>query len=143
MKALSLWQPWASLMALGVKRIETRGWYMAHRGPLAIHATSSWDVRATRFLRGGSYEAGLIRELLEERGIRSWIDLPLGAVVCTVEVVDCLATQVLLANDQVNKTELACGDFRPGRYGIVTANVAAFDRPISAKGRQGLWDVNV
>jgi len=36
LKALSLWQPWASLMALGVKRIETRSWQTQHRGPLII-----------------------------------------------------------------------------------------------------------
>ncbi len=38
MKALSLWQPWASLIALGVKTIETRSWATNYRGPLAIHA---------------------------------------------------------------------------------------------------------
>jgi len=38
MKALSLWQPWASAIALGSKRIETRGWATSYRGPLAIHA---------------------------------------------------------------------------------------------------------
>lgn len=39
MKALTLWQPWASLVALGVKTIETRSWSTSHRGPLAIHAS--------------------------------------------------------------------------------------------------------
>jgi activating signal cointegrator 1 len=38
MKALSLWQPWASLVALGIKTIETRSWETKYRGPLAIHA---------------------------------------------------------------------------------------------------------
>ena len=33
-KALTLHQPWASLMAWGVKTIETRGWATAYRGPL-------------------------------------------------------------------------------------------------------------
>lgn len=38
MKALTLWQPWASLIAVGAKTIETRGWATNYRGPLAIHA---------------------------------------------------------------------------------------------------------
>ena len=38
MKALTLHQPRASLVALGVKTIETRGWSTTYRGPLLIHA---------------------------------------------------------------------------------------------------------
>ncbi len=38
MKALSLHQPWASLIAEGVKTIETRSRATRYRGPLAIHA---------------------------------------------------------------------------------------------------------
>lgn len=39
MKALSLRQPWASLIADGRKTIETRTWRTRYRGPLAIHAS--------------------------------------------------------------------------------------------------------
>lgn len=42
MRAISLWQPWASAIALGSKRIETRSWSTSYRGPLAIHAAKSW-----------------------------------------------------------------------------------------------------
>lgn len=38
MKALTVRQPWASLIALGVKTVETRSWSTKYRGPLAIHA---------------------------------------------------------------------------------------------------------
>ncbi|MCY4577660.1 MAG: ASCH domain-containing protein [Chloroflexi bacterium] len=40
MKALSLRQPWASLIADGRKTIETRTWRTHYRGPLAIHASA-------------------------------------------------------------------------------------------------------
>lgn len=40
MKALTLWQPWASLVALGEKKIETRTWSTTYRGTLAIHASN-------------------------------------------------------------------------------------------------------
>src|SRR5437868_804524 len=42
-KALSLWQRWASAMALGWKRIETRHWSLSYRGLLAIHAAKRWS----------------------------------------------------------------------------------------------------
>ena len=38
MKALTIWQPWASLLVSGRKKYETRSWATAYRGPIAIHA---------------------------------------------------------------------------------------------------------
>ena len=38
MKAITIWQPWASLLACGGKRFETRSWATSYRGPIAIHA---------------------------------------------------------------------------------------------------------
>jgi len=35
MKALTLYQPFASLVALGLKQVETRSWRTSYRGPLA------------------------------------------------------------------------------------------------------------
>ncbi|MYC08182.1 MAG: ASCH domain-containing protein [Chloroflexi bacterium] len=40
MRALSLRQPWASMVADGRKTIETRTWRTNYRGPLAIHASA-------------------------------------------------------------------------------------------------------
>ncbi len=52
MKALTVMQPWATLVALGAKRIETRSWSTSYRGPLAIHASGRISreaaVRITR-----------------------------------------------------------------------------------------------
>lgn len=36
MKALTIWQPWASLIARGVKQYETRSWPTKYRGPIAM-----------------------------------------------------------------------------------------------------------
>ena len=38
--AISLHQPWASLLVHGIKRIEGRAWSSEHRGQLWIHSTS-------------------------------------------------------------------------------------------------------
>ena len=46
--AISLWEPWASLMATGAKTIETRGWATRHRGPLLICAAKRRVLRDLR-----------------------------------------------------------------------------------------------
>jgi len=43
MKALSVRQPWASLIMLGIKPVENRGWSTLYRGPLMIHASRRHD----------------------------------------------------------------------------------------------------
>lgn len=42
MKAISLWQPWATLISTGDKTWETRSWATTYRGPLAIHAAKKF-----------------------------------------------------------------------------------------------------
>ncbi len=44
MKAITIWQPWASLIACGAKKFETRSWATNYRGPIAIHVAKK-DVR--------------------------------------------------------------------------------------------------
>lgn len=51
MKAISLWQPWASLVAFGEKKVETRCWTTKYRGSIAIASTKQepkWDLGASR-----------------------------------------------------------------------------------------------
>lgn len=66
MKALSLTQPWASLIAIGAKRVETRSWSTNHRGPVAIHAAKGFpkfarDLVWAEPFQGRLREAGIIR----------------------------------------------------------------------------------
>lgn len=84
MKALTLHQPWASLIAVGAKRIETRSWSTKYRGPLAIHAGKVFDH---------STYPDLTRHLFrdDEPGVYkvpSDPPVPLGAVVATCRLVD-------------------------------------------------------
>lgn len=46
MKAISIRQPWAELIASGRKTIETRTWTTKYRGPILICAGKSWWVKA-------------------------------------------------------------------------------------------------
>jgi len=138
MKALTLWQPWATLMAIGAKRWETRSWRMAYRGPLAIYAAAKtpksvveWFEKE-RHVRGsdawmmdlGLHAGGFPRELVY------------GAVLCTLVVIDCVPVEEVGA---LSPMERACGNFTPGRWAIMTNDLCPLPEPIPAKGRQGLW----
>ena len=116
MLALSLWQPWASLIADGRKKIETRHWPLHYRGPLAIHAAMKVEKEAC-------YEFGYSPESIVR-----------GAIVCIVNVDDC----VRFPNPKAPPDPY--GDFYEGRYGFLLTLREVFEHPIPAKGKQGLWN---
>lgn len=94
---LSLWQPWASLMALGIKSIETRSWSTSYRGRLAIAATASVPSSLGLGRRGSRFQIGEYSVTNDGGGLLlrgpslAWpYRLPLGAVVSTHELTDVL-----------------------------------------------------
>lgn len=132
MKALTIWQPWATLIALGHKKIETRGWHTNHRGPIAIHA-------ATRPL--GPEERAYLDHLREHVGLAlpDASDLPLGAVVATANLYDCLQMSDEYVS-RLNRLERILGDHRPGRYAWRLTDTQLLHPPVLARGAQRLWE---
>ena len=118
-RALTIRQPWASLIALGVKTIETRGWRTDYRGPLVIHAGLTyepWNVD------GGDDEWKSGSQVLIEpktgnehtwRRGNPFHRCPLGLVVAVVDLVDVvpivddwpLDTVAYVRREQRNVTE--------------------------------------
>lgn len=136
MKILSLWQPWATLIALGEKTIETRSWGTSYRGPIAIHAAAKWAGAAT-MAHGEPF-----RSVLRAHGIHGPEQLPLGAIVCVTKLVDCIPTDGLEALQAILRGgtyEKQFGDYTPGRRAWILARPAIrLDPPIPYKGTQGL-----
>jgi activating signal cointegrator 1 len=128
--ALTLWEPWATLIALGVKPFETRSWATPYRGLVAIHA--GIDRRGLALCEGESE----IEESLAAAGLsldpRS---LPLGRVVRVARLAECWPTEAIVADD----LDDAFGDYSPGRFGWHLHRVQRLLQPIRATGRQGLW----
>ena len=119
MKALTLHQPWASLIIDGRKPVETRGKNCKHRGPLAIHAGLTVDREAcARF----GYDPDAI---------------PRGCVLGSVEMVD----SVQFPHFAV--TPDPYGDYSAGRWGYVLENPVSLAAPVAARGYQWLWDWNL
>lgn len=136
-KALSLWQPWASLVALGAKRIETRNWRTPYTGPIAIHATKTWVEGTASLALQEPY-----RGALGAAGVKFLRDLPLGAVVAVATLAGCVQTDVLLRDRSYGVTpqEEAFGDYGEGRWGWLLRDIRRLPEPIPAKGAQGLWE---
>ena len=94
MKAISLWQPWASAIAAGVKTVETRSWPTSYRGPLAIHAAKRWTAQEEAFWVEYVFDdpRSPNSEAFSKLGIHSCLHLPKGCIVATCELYDCLST---------------------------------------------------
>jgi len=136
MKAITLHQPWATLIALKEKGIETRTWKTDYRGPLAIHAGKKIDTEACAIpeVRNSLQKHGFVPE-----------ELPTGCIVATTSLYDCV--QMVNGTDipgyRIPSKEYSFGHFATGRYAWILVYTKKLDKPIPARGRQGLWKTNI
>lgn len=131
MKAITLWQPWATLIAIGAKRFETRGWATNYRGPLAIHAAK----RPIQYVELNTHIYGA----LGEAGCRMPNRLPMGCVVCTVNLAAVYPAERAIELPFFGECERHFGDFTPGRFAWRLDNVQTIDN-IPARGSRGFWE---
>ena len=172
MKALTVIQPWASAIAVGTKRIETRSWATKYRGPLLIHAGKSTAYLPKLYKRGAitrRHDLKVIGKQVIEIACLPWPNYvtirereaiySLGALIAVAELTAChriyefwVAGNLFYESDypgpnrstfRLTNQELALGDFSPGRYGWVLANVRRLPEPIPWRGQQGLFNVPV
>ena len=82
MKAISVKQPWASLIIEGIKPVENRKWKAGYHGPLLIHASKNFDQKGADYLR--VIQNAKIRKIVEDsKSLR-------GGIIGQVEMVDCV-----------------------------------------------------
>ncbi|MED4715357.1 ASCH domain-containing protein [Bacillus badius] len=137
MKAITIKQPWATLIALREKQFETRSWQTKYRGEIAIHAGKSIDKEAYNDFSN----------VLKKHGITAISQLPTGSVIATANIVDC---HKVIADDGSNATmhtrlkisgnEYCFGNYEEGRYAWELDNVKILPEPIKAKGQLSLWE---
>ncbi len=134
MKALTVYQPWASLECRGLKGTETRSWPTAYRGPLAIHAGVKWND----YLRERQRE--LDAYLVRCGGLGLSGDLPRGVILGIGILVDCL--QVTEGNQTMfSAFDRVAGDLSLGRWVWVLDDVRPLRHPVACRGMQGIWAV--
>lgn len=132
MRALTLTQPWATLVAIGAKRIETRSWSTGYRGPVAIHAAKGFPAWARQTCAEEPFASAL-----RAAGITGPSQLPLGAVVATAVIEDVLHTEAVT---WVQEDERAFGDYEDGRFAWFLRDVVRLPKPVPARGALGLWE---
>ena len=134
-KFITLTQPWATLVALGVKRIETRSWRTPYRGLLGIHAAKSYPDWAREFARRDPQ----CRAALEAAG-EHWDTLTLGEIVAVTELRNCIRTEELVVT--LSEGERAFGNYEPGRWAWVLGETVAIEGHTPHRGSLGLWETD-
>lgn len=150
MKVISLLQPWATLVVIGAKKIETRSWDTSYRDALAIHASKKMTREQVDLAHSQPFWDIL----------KAYDSLPLGAIIGAVDLESTFRTErsderiraiykqafhlgQLPADASLEglmARERAFGDYSPGRYGWEMANAIIFPSPVPAKGSMGLWE---
>lgn len=157
MKAITIHQPWATLIATGAKIFETRSWPTKYRGPIAIHASKkdplptirSLPVKVQRSIFDCYYEKFNISAATLERMVT-------GHIIATAELVECYEVHIDHTGDAVlmkagvpaewigmYSNEFQFGHYDFGRYAWKLSNVKMLPEPIPVKGQQGIWNVEL
>ncbi|WP_286842761.1 MULTISPECIES: ASCH domain-containing protein [Sphingobacterium] len=146
MKALSIKQPWASLIAHGIKDIENRTWATKYRGTIYIHASSKPSFsNLTLNLTHDQIDQMVLGDFcqLDSRSIA----YPKSAIIGTVDIVDCVINHPSIwAEKTEGITDCNTKEFIPNRnkkpiYNWVLANPVLFEKPIlNVKGKLSLWE---
>ena len=142
MKAISIHQPWASLLVTGRKRFETRAWHTNYRGPLAIHASRLLTSIGTHLTTQKPYQ-----QLLATIGVDTYKDLVLGKILGQATLVDCWRVMEIPDANLPTETELAIGNFgtKQGAREIWTwlfTDPKPLTTPFATGGTLGLWEID-
>ena len=121
MKVLSIKEPYASLIMMNIKKIETRSFKTKYRGELYIHASSSKSNQ--------NDELGKL------------VSPMYGEIICKCSLVDCvLMTEEFIENLKEEKpVEYKCGHYEVGRYAWILEDVKIIES-FKAKGKLGIWN---
>lgn len=123
-KALTVCQPYAHLIAIGEKRIENRTWPTHHRGPLAIHAGKS-------------------RAWLGPDDLDKHPDMKFGAIVAVANLSRCFRIEALQAlAAEPGMQWLATHEHTEGPWCWQLDDVVQLANPVFYQGKTGLWSVD-
>lgn len=129
MKAISLIEPYATLIKNNQKKIETRSWKTTYRGELLIHAS----------------KAKTPKEWQNNKELMNLLDAPIssyGQIICKCKLVDCIKmTKEYIDKIKVEKPiEYLCGIYKEGRYAWVLEDIKPITPSLYAKGNLNIWE---
>lgn len=123
MKVLTLRQPWATLVAEGVKKYEFRSWKTKYRGKVLIHAG-----------------AGIDKEDMKKYKDLN-LDFPSRRIIAVVEIEDCLELDEDLNKKIINEKNIAYGDKIRTGFAWKLNNVKKINYDKEINGQLGLWNI--
>lgn len=132
MKAITICQPYAELIARGDKRIENRTWPTMYRGPLLIHAGKS---------RQWLTDDGPDLDPRENYGV-PLAEMQFGAVVATARLANCVKVDAIHSGKYNDIYPWAQNhEHAEGPWCWVLEQVVRLPQPIPYRGAQGLFDI--
>lgn len=124
MKAITIKQPWASLIVSGLKDIENRSWKTNFRGRVLIHAGKAVSKNGWREMNQRQIDVAANTKMMGA----IFNELPFGAIIGSVEIVDCVQNHPSIWAEK-------------GAWNWVLANPVMFPEPITgAKGKLSFWN---
>jgi len=149
-RAISLNPPWSTLIALGQKKNETRGWkpdpsYLKPGDILAIHATKNFPAECKSACYDPIFVHALWPDIDMDRPLTHIVDerikqLPTGVIVATATVREFRSTNDRQFIESLTEQERAFGNYDANRWAWVLENITPLTPPIPATGHQGLWN---
>jgi len=137
MKAITIKQPWASLIVEGIKDIENRTWATKFRGRVLIHASAKPVVglpceALTDEQYARVFTAKKLNSLIGEN----------GAIIGSVEIVDCVINHPSIWAEKTPDYIMKGDEEWNGIpiYNWVLANPVKYAKPIPAKGKLSFWE---
>ena len=124
MKVLTLKQPWATLVAEGIKKYEFRSWKTKYRGKLLIHAVAGVDKKELK------------------RFEKLKLDYPSKRIIAEVELEDCLKIDEELNNKIIAENNIAYGSKKREGYAWKLTNIKKIESKEIINGKLGLWNID-
>lgn len=141
MKVLSIKQPWASLIALGIKPIENRSWKTNFRGRIYIHASAKVVNVAPIDLLSTDQRKEVLSKY--HKGVFPWFN-PVSAIIGEVDIIDCVMNHPSIWAEKgkvVNTNGYGHTEKYKPIYNWVLANPVSYDNPIlNVKGKLSFWE---
>jgi hypothetical protein len=140
-QAITLTEPWASLVVLLLKRYETRGWPTRFRKTLFVHAAKGMPryareaVCTSPFLEDltAAFHVDTASQVLEV------LDARRGHIIGQCEIRGCHRSEDVRGT--LSDRECAYGDYSDDRYAFAIERAVAFDSFIPCRGMLGIWTV--
>lgn len=124
MRVITLKQPWATLVAEGLKKYEFRSWKLNYRGEILIHAGKCVDKDAMKNFEHLS------------------LKYPHSRIVAKVKILDCIELNDKINKQIIEENELVYGHkYDRTGYAWKLELIEKINDETTVSGKQGIWNI--